>query len=150
MTPYAAYFVKTLMTGKYGPKQMFEFEQYMQALYRRFLDLVFNNGYDALIQSTLATSFVPADYDYSTDRLEIDGQKLPGLFIGFLTLPWNIINWCPVVNVPAGVGEQGMPVGMQIVGKLYDSKTVFRVAQAYEEAAPRLFTGGLMPDFRKS
>ena len=148
MTPYAAYFVSKLKTGKYGPAQMFEFEQYMQALYRRFAEQVFNNGYDALVQSTLATSFVPADYDYTKDKVEIEGKEMPGLFIGYLTIPWNILNWCPVVNVPAGIGEQGMPVGMQIVAKPYHGKTTFRIAHAYEEAAPRLFAGKLMPDFR--
>lgn len=40
----------------------------------------------------------------------------------------------PAVSVPCGFGEDGMPVGLQILGKHYDEATVLRVAYAFERA----------------
>jgi len=53
-----------------------------------------------------------------------------------------------VVNVPTSISPQGMPMGMQIVGKPYHDHKVFQIAHAYEGIAPRLFSGERMPDFR--
>lgn len=150
MTPYAAWFIKKLKQGEHGSQKAFEFANYVKALYARVADQIWIKGFDALILSTLCTSHVPADHDHSLTDFEIEGEKLPTLFIGALTLPWNLLNWCPVVNVPAGLTSQRMPVGMQIVGAPYHDKKVFRIAHAYEAASPRLFEGDLMPDFRAS
>ena len=149
LTPYAAWFVGKLKKGEYGGEQAFEFENYMKALYARIADQLWNNGFDALIQSTLNTSHVPADFDHSVSKFEIEGETMPTLFIASLTLPWNLLNWCPVVAAPAGITSQGMPVGMQIVGAPYHDETVFRIAHAYEAASPRMFAGERMPDFRE-
>jgi amidase len=39
----------------------------------------------------------------------------------------------PACSVPAGLSG-GLPVGMMIVGKMFDDATVLRVAHAYERA----------------
>ena len=57
----------------------------------------------------------------------------------------RLMNTFPVVSVPAGISTQNMPIGMQIVGKPYDTKTVFRVAHAFSKGGPRLFTGDMLP-----
>ena len=148
MTTYAAYFVKKAASGKYGPASLYKFEETVKDFYSRVADAVFENVYDALIMPTLATSHVPADYDLSKGGYVMEGKKMPADFIFRMTVPWNILNWCPVVNAPAGMTSQGMPVGMQIIGKPYDDLKVFQIAHAYETAAPRMFAGNLMPDFR--
>ncbi len=109
---------------------------------------VFENGFDALITPTPVTSHVPADFDFTEDSFTLEGQKMVGFYIGALTVPWNLLNWCPVVSAPAGFASYCMPVGMQIVGKPYACLKVFQIAHACEAAAPRLFAGKLMPDFR--
>ncbi|MGQ9572902.1 MAG: amidase [Dehalococcoidia bacterium] len=40
----------------------------------------------------------------------------------------------PAISVPCGFDSQGLPVGLQIVGRPFDEETVLRVAQAYEQA----------------
>lgn len=41
----------------------------------------------------------------------------------------------PALSVPAGVSEAGLPVGLQIVGRLFDESTILRVGAAFEAAA---------------
>ena len=38
----------------------------------------------------------------------------------------------PAMSVPCGVDKNGLPIGMQLIGKAWDEKTLFQVAHAYE------------------
>lgn len=42
---------------------------------------------------------------------------------------------CPVINVPAGFGATGLPMGLQIIGPRYKDFAVLQMAYAYEQAA---------------
>ena len=46
------------------------------------------------------------------------------------------LTWHPAASIPCGWSSEGLPIGMQIVGKRYDEKTVLRVSKAFEEIAP--------------
>lgn len=48
-----------------------------------------------------------------------------------LTLPFNYVGF-PTISVPSGLVD-GLPVGVQIAGKLFDESGVLRLAAAYEE-----------------
>jgi aspartyl-tRNA(Asn)/glutamyl-tRNA(Gln) amidotransferase subunit A len=48
------------------------------------------------------------------------------------TLPINIAG-IPAISVPAGFAN-GLPIGMQIIGKPFDEETLLRIAYAYEQA----------------
>lgn len=41
----------------------------------------------------------------------------------------------PGISVPAGLSDDGLPLGLQILGKAWNEQTVFNVAAALEEAA---------------
>ena len=41
----------------------------------------------------------------------------------------------PGMSVPAGLDADGLPLGLQIIGKAWDEQTVLNVGQAIEEAA---------------
>ena len=43
----------------------------------------------------------------------------------------------PGMSVPAGLSAQGTPLGLQLIGKPFDETTLFRAAQAIEDAAGR-------------
>jgi aspartyl-tRNA(Asn)/glutamyl-tRNA(Gln) amidotransferase subunit A len=42
----------------------------------------------------------------------------------------------PAATVPAGFASNGVPVGMQMVGRLRNEATLLRLAAAIEEARP--------------
>jgi aspartyl-tRNA(Asn)/glutamyl-tRNA(Gln) amidotransferase subunit A len=42
----------------------------------------------------------------------------------------------PAATVPCGWSSDGLPIGMQMVGKHFDEKTVVQVAKAFEKIAP--------------
>ena len=48
------------------------------------------------------------------------------------TIPINIAG-LPAMSVPGGFAE-GLPVGMQIIGKPFAEETVLRVGYAYQQA----------------
>jgi aspartyl-tRNA(Asn)/glutamyl-tRNA(Gln) amidotransferase subunit A len=50
------------------------------------------------------------------------------------TWPFNMTGQ-PAMTVPCGFAD-GVPVGLQIVGRPFDEATVLRVARAYEKARP--------------
>jgi aspartyl-tRNA(Asn)/glutamyl-tRNA(Gln) amidotransferase subunit A len=55
-------------------------------------------------------------------------------WLGF-TYPWNLTGQ-PAATVPSGFTREGVPVGLQIVGRRFDDATVLRAAAAFEEARP--------------
>jgi len=42
----------------------------------------------------------------------------------------------PAITVPCGFGADGLPVGLQVVGRAMDEPTVLAIAHAYERATP--------------
>jgi aspartyl-tRNA(Asn)/glutamyl-tRNA(Gln) amidotransferase subunit A len=59
------------------------------------------------------------------------------------TVPANMAG-VPGMSVPAGLDANGLPLGLQVIGKPFDEETVFAVAAAIEHAAG--FTA--LPDLR--
>lgn len=49
-----------------------------------------------------------------------------------LTIPVNLAG-VPGISVPCGLAD-GLPLGLQIIGKHFDESTVYRVAHAFEQA----------------
>ena len=41
----------------------------------------------------------------------------------------------PAISVPAGLGAEGLPLGLQLIGRAFDEETVFKVADVLEQAA---------------
>jgi aspartyl-tRNA(Asn)/glutamyl-tRNA(Gln) amidotransferase subunit A len=50
-----------------------------------------------------------------------------------LTRPFNALG-LPVVALPCGASADGLPLGIQLVGRPFDERTVLALAHAYEQA----------------
>ena len=40
----------------------------------------------------------------------------------------------PGISVPCGTDSQGLPIGMQLIGKVLDEATILRAAYTFEQA----------------
>ena len=63
-----------------------------------------------------------AGYDYRTDSLRT--PKIASFSSN------------PGISLPAGLGDDGLPVGMQILAERGQDRLLLRVAQAFERARP--------------
>ena len=52
----------------------------------------------------------------------------------------------PGISVPCGVDSNGMPIGMQLIGKHFDEETIIRAAYAYEQETK--FRDNYKPEFK--
>jgi Asp-tRNA(Asn)/Glu-tRNA(Gln) amidotransferase A subunit family amidase len=93
-------------------------------------------AYDALLCPTIGTRGLIAGDDYVDTSLVVDGTDVGFYFNAFLTPVFNIMSRCPVLNVPSGFAANGVPTGLQIVGRTYDDLTPFRVGAALEAVRP--------------
>src|SRR6266853_2603120 len=50
-----------------------------------------------------------------------------------LLTAWNVTGQ-PVLSLPNGFGRNGLPLGMQVLGRPFDEPTILRVGHAYERA----------------
>lgn len=97
------------------------------------------DGVDVLLAPTSAVSALDADGTYLDGiTVEVDGgsRELGHYWQAHMTMPFNITNRVPIVNVPSGMADCGIPTGVQIVGHPYADRSVFEVAAAIEELAP--------------
>jgi aspartyl-tRNA(Asn)/glutamyl-tRNA(Gln) amidotransferase subunit A len=66
--------------------------------------------------------------------VEIDGEAVPMRpALRRFTLPFNLAG-LPACTVPCGFSSEGLPIGLQIIGKPFAEATVLRVAHAYESS----------------
>jgi len=90
--------------------------------------------YDVLICPTNNLPAVPADHDQSKDEVRINGKLVNPSLGWVMTTPFNMMSRCPVISVPSGHARNGVPTGIQIIGRTYSDEDVFRAAIAYEKA----------------
>lgn len=98
-----------------------------------------------LICPTNALPAVSADFDQSRQDLEINGVPVRPDLGWVMTTPFNAMSRCPVLSVPSGLASNGVPTGIQIVGRPYRDKDVFQAAIKYERAVGGWLTQGNRP-----
>ena len=97
-------------------------------------------AYDFLVSPTLAALAVENGSDGNTlGPAEIEGQKINRLIGWCMTYLINFTGH-PAATVPAGLTENGLPVGMQIVGRRYDDAGVIAASAAFERVRPWMDT----------
>jgi aspartyl-tRNA(Asn)/glutamyl-tRNA(Gln) amidotransferase subunit A len=92
----------------------------------------FFGKYDLLLTPTLPLPPFPVGIDWPR---EVAGQKVHPLnYLGF-TYPFNLTGQ-PAASLPCAWTSDGLPIGLQIVGRRFDDLTVLKAAAAFEEARP--------------
>ena len=111
-----------------------EMTAYYETVFRRYALRETMRGfferYNVLLSPTLPVSSVPAGVDVPpefSDRTIVSWV--------FYTYPFNLTGQ-PAASICAGFGADGMPVGLQIVGRLHGEADVMRVAGAFEATQP--------------
>jgi Asp-tRNA(Asn)/Glu-tRNA(Gln) amidotransferase A subunit family amidase len=93
--------------------------------------------YDLVITPTTPTPPYPVELGETGGYpLEIAGKTIENVFdqLG-LTFVFNLTGH-PAISVPAGWTDDGLPIGLQIVGPWRDDAVVLRASAAYEQARP--------------
>jgi Asp-tRNA(Asn)/Glu-tRNA(Gln) amidotransferase A subunit family amidase len=101
-----------------------QFEQEMAALFAD-VDLVLSPA-----------TAVPAFAAEGPMPSEIGGVRLatPALSVPY-TMAANLC-WNPAVSLPCGVTNDGLPIGMQVMGRRHRDDIVLRLARVFEQADP--------------
>jgi amidase len=93
---------------------------------RRFLE-----KYEFLLGPVNQLAPFPVDTEYPT---EIAGVKLGNYLDWMKSCYYVTITSHPAISVPAGFTPEGLPVGIQIVGRYRDDFGVLQLAHAFEQA----------------
>jgi len=86
---------------------------------------------DALILPTTPVPAIPIeqmDQDISIEGITENAT----LALLSLTMPFNLTG-LPACSFPAGFTANGLPIGLQVVGKAFEEATVLRIAHAYQQ-----------------
>ncbi len=97
--------------------------------------------FDVIITPTVACSAFEIGKSgiYDKEKLEsnliINGKRISILGWLSFTYPFNISGH-PAASIPCGWSNDGLPIGMQVIGKRFDELTVLQVSKAFENLAP--------------
>ena len=107
-------------------------------------------AHDLLICPTLALPAVPAEFDPLSEDVRINGRAVPPFTGWYLAAVFNMLSRCPVLSVPSGIAPNGVPTGIQIVGRTFADQSVFTAGLAYEAACGPWITPETLPPVRPS
>jgi amidase len=65
---------------------------------------------------------------------EIEGVRMATYLDWMKSAYWITSTFCPAMSVPGGFSDDGLPVGIQIVGRYRDDFGVLQLAYAFEQA----------------
>lgn len=89
----------------------------------------FMEGYDLLVTPTLP---IPA---FEAGRLAPQSASKTAKWVNWtpFSYPFNLTQQ-PAASVPCGFSANGLPFGLQLVGRMFDDQSVLKAAHAYERA----------------
>lgn len=106
--------------------------------------------YDAYyVRAQKVRTLIKQDFDKAWDKVDVvltPATPSPAFAPGEITDPVQMylndiftvtVNMAglPGISVPGGLSEQGLPMGLQLIGKPFDEETLFQVGYAIEQAA---------------
>ena len=104
--------------------------QKVRTLIKRDFDLAFDAGIDAILTpATPSAPFGIADEEFAKDPVKMYLNDIFTVTVNMAGLPG--------MSVPAGLDANGLPLGLQLIGRPFDEETLFRAGHVIEQAAGR-------------
>ena len=126
MTPHLREFLKTEWTAEQLTDAMVARKAVNNKMWR------FMRNYDLLLTPTLAVP--PFEVGIQGPTM-IDGREVEPFEWLHFTYPLNFTGQ-PAASIPAGWTEDGLPIGLQIIGRHLDDALVLRASACFEAAQP--------------
>lgn len=106
------------------------------ALFRRVQSLLARGH--LLAMPTLTRTALPIDQDLF-GTIEIDGRQFDSVRPHWFpwTMPFNMTGH-PAISLPSGFGGDGLPIGLQLVGRFRDDAELLRVSALFEASTALL------------
>jgi len=104
--------------------------QKVRTLIKRDFEAVYADGIDALLTpATPSAAFGIADQDMASDPVKMYLNDIFTVTVNMAGLPG--------LAVPAGLSGDGLPLGLQLIGRPFEEETLFAIGSAIEQAAGR-------------
>jgi aspartyl-tRNA(Asn)/glutamyl-tRNA(Gln) amidotransferase subunit A len=103
--------------------------QKVRTLIKRDFEKVFSDGIDALLTPATPSSAFAIGEKEGGDPVEM---YLNDIF----TVTVNMAG-LPAISVPGGLDDNGLPLGLQLIGRPFDEEMLFSLGQVIEQAAGR-------------
>ncbi|HYT28206.1 MAG TPA: amidase [Ktedonobacteraceae bacterium] len=94
--------------------------------------VAFFQKYELFLTPTIATPPYPSGIFGPS---EVAGEPVSSPLEPFFTYPFNLSGQ-PAASIPVGFTDNGLPVGLQIVGRRFAERTVLRASACFETARP--------------
>jgi aspartyl-tRNA(Asn)/glutamyl-tRNA(Gln) amidotransferase subunit A len=104
--------------------------QKIRTLIKRDFEEVYAQGVDAILTPATPTAAFGIGEKGSGDPVEMYLNDIFTVTVNMAGLPG--------IAVPAGFDPQGLPLGLQLIGRAFDEETLFAAGQVIEEAAGRV------------
>ncbi|POR43120.1 Asp-tRNA(Asn)/Glu-tRNA(Gln) amidotransferase subunit GatA [Methylobacterium sp. V23] len=103
--------------------------QRIRTLIKRDFEQAYASGIDAILTPATPSAAFGIGEKGSGDPVEMYLQDVFTITVNMAGLPG--------ISVPAGLDAQGLPLGLQLIGRPFDEETLFAAAQVIEDAAGR-------------
>ncbi len=104
--------------------------QKIRTLIKRDFEQAFANGVDCILTPATPSAAFGLGEKGSGDPIEMYLNDVFTVTVNMAGLPG--------IAVPAGMSAGGLPLGLQLIGRAFDEETLFTVAAAIEQAAPKV------------
>ncbi len=78
------------------------------------------------------TILMPVAPDVPFKIGQMSGDPLQMYLVDVFTVPINMVG-LPAISIPGGFSPEGLPVGIQFVGRVFDEATILKAAYSYEQ-----------------
>ncbi|HEY0571416.1 MAG TPA: Asp-tRNA(Asn)/Glu-tRNA(Gln) amidotransferase subunit GatA [Enterovirga sp.] len=104
--------------------------QKIRTLIKRDFEAAYARGVDAILTPATPSAAFAIGEKGSADPVEMYLNDIFTVTVNMAGLPG--------IAVPAGLDADGLPLGLQLIGRAFDEETLFAAGQAIESAAPKV------------